>query len=204
MVSERGASIMLPTSASLLDRLHSPTDPAAWDRLTAVYSPLIRGWLQKQNVRNDDAEDLVQEVLIVVIRRIPEFQHNGRTGAFRAWLRMIAVNVSRDFWKAKRLRPAVVGGSDFGAVLDRLADSSDALSREWDKDHDLFVTRRLLELLRPQFEATTWTAFERFALKGEPAAVVAADLGITSNAIFIAKSRILTRLREEAAGLLDS
>jgi len=195
---------MLPTSASLLDRLHGPADPTAWDRLTAVYSPLIRGWLRKQNVRDDDAEDLVQEVLVVVVRRFPDFEHNGRTGAFRAWLRMIAVNVSRDFWKARRLRPAVVGGSDFGAVLDRLADPTDDLSREWDKEHDLFVARRLLEILRPQFEEKTWTAFERFALKGEAAAEVAKDLGITSNAVFIAKSRVLARLREEAAGLLDS
>lgn len=194
---------MVPTSPSLLDRLSENADSGAWDRLAAVYSPLIRGWLRKHDIRTDDADDLVQEVLVVVIRRFPEFRHNTRPGAFRAWLRAITLNVCRDFWKANRIRPSAPGGTDFGGYLDQLADDDNPLARQWDRDHDVFVTRRLLEIIRPQFEATTWAAFRRVAIDGAAAADVAKEFGITPNAVFIAKSRVLAKLREEAAGLVE-
>jgi RNA polymerase sigma-70 factor (ECF subfamily) len=194
---------VVPTSPSLLDRLHRNADQQAWDRLAAVYSPLIRGWLRKHDIRQDDADDLVQEVLVVVVRRFPEFRHNTRTGAFRAWLRTITLNVCRDFWKANRIRPTAPGGTDFGGYLDQLADDDNPLARQWDRDHDVFVTKRLLEIIRPQFEPASWDAFRRVAIDGQPAAEVARELGLTVNAVFIAKSRILAKLREEAAGLVD-
>lgn len=193
---------MLPTSFSLLGQLQAD-DQSAWRRFTDLYSPLLRGWLRRVGVRPDDADDLAQEALTVVVRRLPEFEHNGRPGAFRSWLRTICVNCCRDFWKASRLRPAAVGGSDFGAYLDQLADPDHELARAWEREHDLVVTRRLLDAIRGEFEAKTWDAFRRFALDGEPAAGVAADLGMTPNAVFIAKSRVLARLREVSAGLLD-
>jgi RNA polymerase sigma-70 factor (ECF subfamily) len=194
---------MPATSASLLDRLHANTDPDAWQRLLDVYEPLIRGWLRRLNVRDSEADDLVQEVLAVVVRRFPDFQHNKRVGAFRAWLRTITVNVTRDFWKSSRIRPTAPGGSDFGGYLDQLADPHSALSREWEREHDLHVTRRLLEMIRPQFTDSTWQAFRRVALDGASPDAVAAELGLTVNAVFIAKSRILARLREEAEGLVE-
>jgi RNA polymerase sigma-70 factor (ECF subfamily) len=194
---------MLPTSASLLERLRQPGDQLAWGRLVELYTPLIRGWLHRHDVRDSDADDLAQEVFAVVVRRFPDFQHNQRTGAFRAWLRTITVNCVRDFWKARRIRPAAPGGSDFAGYLERLADPDDPLSREWDREHDLHVTRTLLHLLEPQFEPRTWQAFRGVAVEGRPPSTVAAELGISVNAVFIAKSRVLARLRQEAAGLID-
>jgi RNA polymerase sigma-70 factor, ECF subfamily len=195
---------MTATSASLLDRLQRDADPADWRRLVDLYSPLVRNWLRRHEVKGADADDLVQEVLAVVVRRVPDFRHNRRVGAFRAWLRAITVNCIRDFWKANRIRPAAPGGSDFGSYLDQLADPDDPLSREWDRAHDLHVVGRLLELLQPQFQQATWAAFRGFALEGRPAEQVAAELGLTVNAVFIAKSRVLARLREEAAGLVET
>jgi RNA polymerase sigma-70 factor (ECF subfamily) len=194
---------MLPTSASLLDRLREPGDQIAWQRLVELYTPLIRGWLHRHGVRDSDTDDLAQEVFAVVVRRFPDFQHNQRTGAFRAWLRTITINCVRDFWKAKRIRPVAPGGSDFAGYLERLADPDDPLSREWDHEHDLHVTRTLLHLLEPQFEPRTWQAFRGVAVEGRPPGTVAAELGISVNAVFIAKSRVLARLRQEAAGLID-
>jgi RNA polymerase sigma-70 factor (ECF subfamily) len=194
---------MSVTSVSLLDRLHENTDPAAWQRLVDVYTPLIRGWLRKNSVQDTNADDLVQEVLAVVIRRFPSFQHNKRTGAFRAWLRAISINCARDFWKANRIRPHVTG-SDFGSYLDQLADPDNPLSQAWDREHDLHVARKLMEMIEPQFAETTWKAFRRVALDGIAADDVAKELGITVNAVFIAKSRVLGRLREEAAGLIET
>ena len=194
---------MEATSPSLLDRLHDNTDPSAWQRLVDLYTPLIRGWLRRLSVRDHESDDLVQEVLAVVVRRFPDFKHNSRTGAFRAWLRSITVNCTRDFWKANRVRPVAPGGSDFGSYLDQLSDPDNPLSREWEREHDLHVTRQLLELIRPHFAAGTWEAFRRVAIVGESPDAVAKALGITANAVFIAKSRVLARLRQEAQGLVE-
>jgi RNA polymerase sigma factor (sigma-70 family) len=193
---------MTATSASLLARARD-ADAGAWGRLVDLYTPLIRGWLARVGVRPGDGDDLVQDVLAVVVRRLPEFRHNQRTGAFRAWLRAIAVNCARDFWKARRLRPAAPGGSDFGSYLAQLEDSTHPLAEAWDREHDVHVTRHLLAQLRPEFEPKTWELFRRFVLDGLPAAEVASELGTTPNAVFIAKSRVLARLRQEADGLIE-
>ena len=193
---------MTATSASLLARMHD-SDSEAWGRLVELYTPLIRRWLGQVGVRMNDGDDLVQDVLAVVVRRFPEFKHNQRTGAFRAWLRAIAVNCARDFWKSNRLRPSAPGGTDFGSYLGQLEDSTHPLAEAWDREHDVHVTRQLLEMLQPEFEGKTWEMFRRFVLDGVSAADVAAELGTTSNAVFIAKSRVLARLRQEADGLID-
>src|SRR5438270_684575 len=193
---------MTTTSASLLERLRDGQDSAAWGRLLDLYGPLIRGWAERLGVRGADADDLVQEVLAVVVRRFPEFVHPERPGAFRGWLRAIAVNCARDFWRAKRFTPAAPGGTDFGGYLRQLEDPDHPLSREWDREHDVYLTRRLLDRLKAEFEPRTWDLFRRFVLDGQPADAVAAECGTTPNAVYIAKSRVLARLREEAAGLI--
>jgi RNA polymerase sigma-70 factor (ECF subfamily) len=194
---------MSETSASLLDRLRLRPDEEGWQRLVALYTPLVRGWLRRHGLPPQEADDVVQEVLAVVVRRLPDFRRRPRTGAFRRWLRTITVNCLRDFWRAHRARPAAAGGSDFGKLLDELADPASGLSREWDREHDRHVTQRLLEMIRPHFEERTWRAFTRVALEGASPDAVAAELGLTVNAVFIAKSRVLARLRQEGAGLID-
>jgi RNA polymerase sigma-70 factor (ECF subfamily) len=193
---------MAQTSLSLLERLREQTDVDAWKRLVTVYTPLISGWLRRHGVATADAEDLTQEVLAVVIREVPQFRHNQRPGAFRSWLRTITVHRLRDFWRARRLRPAV-GDGEFGQLLDQLEDPHSVLSERWDREHDRHVARRLMELIEPDFEPTTWQSFRRTALEGARAAEVAAELGLSVNAVLIAKSRVLRRLRAEARGLTD-
>ena len=95
---------MSSTSASLLERLRADPKSPAWQRMVAIYQPLIRAWLSRQDVLASDADDLVQEVLAVVVRRLPDFEHNQRVGAFRTWLRTITVNVVRDHWRSKKHR----------------------------------------------------------------------------------------------------
>lgn len=194
---------MSATSATLLARLKDNADADAWGRLNDLYVPLIRAWAERLGLRGADADDLVQEVLTVVVRRFPDFVHPEKPGAFRGWLRAIAANCARGLWRVRKFSPAVPGGTDFGEYLARLEDPADALSREWDREHDVHVTRRLLDRIRPDFEAGTWELFRRFVLDGEPADRVAAACGTTPNAVYIAKSRVLARLREEAGGLLD-
>ena len=194
---------MATTSVSLLDRVCQGTDGAAWQRLNELYAPLIRNWLGRQNVTGADADDVAQDVLVVVLRKLPAFEHNGRTGAFRNWLRTITVNCLRDFWKTQRLRPVSAGDSSFEDAIALLADENSDLTRRWNDEHDRLVAQRLLEQIRPSFEAVTWRAFERVAIDEAPASDVAEELGISVASVYAAKSRVLARLRQDGAGLID-
>jgi RNA polymerase sigma-70 factor (ECF subfamily) len=191
------------TSASLLDRVRDRGDAASWQTLVEIYTPMIRGWLKRHSGLDQDSDDVIQDVLAVVVRRIPEFRREPRVGAFRAWLRAITVNCLRETWKARQRRPGVAANPRVAELLDQLEDPNSGLSQAWNQEHDQHVTQRLLEIIRSEFTEKTWLAFQRFALQGEAAEVVATDLGLTPNAVFIAKSRVLTALRREGAGLLD-
>jgi RNA polymerase sigma-70 factor (ECF subfamily) len=193
---------MIPTSISLLDRLKSARpDASDWSRLQGLYLPLIRSWLARVPGLEAEVDDLAQEILVVLVREIPTFQRQ-REGSFRAWLRQVAVNRTRT-WRRQARRLPTTGLDPTTGFLDRLADPSDHLALEWDREHDRHVASKLLETVRPDFNPSTWEAFRRFALEGQPAARVAADLGLSENAVIQAKSRILKRLRQEAGELLD-
>jgi RNA polymerase sigma-70 factor (ECF subfamily) len=194
---------MADTSFSLLQRLRSQPDAASWQRLVELYTPLIRGWLRQHAVAPADADDLTQEVMTVVVRELPNFNHNQQRGAFRSWLRTITVNRLRILWRSRLNRPVATGDSAFLQMLDELEDPNSSLSRLWDQQHDQHVARRLMELVEPQFEPTTWRAFRRVVLDGVKAAVAAAELHISVNAVLLAKSRVLSRLRQEMEGLTD-
>lgn len=195
---------MSETPASLLERLRRCPDPASWQRLVAIYTPLLRHWLRRHALQPADADDLVQEVLAAAAAELPRFQYDREKGSFRSWLRVLTVNRLRHFWRAQQSRPTATGDSDFRKrVLDQLADPHSDLSRLWDAEHDRHVAHQLLAQLEPEFEPTTWRAFRRTVLDGLQAAEAAAELGMSVNAVFIAKSRVMRRLRQEMRGLTD-
>lgn len=192
----------METSVSFLDSLRDRSAQEPWRRLVDLYSPLIRSWLRRHAASENDVDDVTQEVLAVVVRRFPEFERQ-RCGAFRSWLRTIAVNCLRDQWRKGNRQPAGGGGTDFNILLGQLEDPHSGLSQQWNREHDAHVSQYLLEQVRPQFAPQTWTAFRRFALDGLSADEVAQELGITPNAVFIAKSRVMSALRQVGEGLLE-
>src|SRR5262245_5190598 len=121
------------TSLSLLDRVCTSPDEDAWRSLAEIYTPLLHGWLRQYRIQPSDADDLTQDVLLVLSRELPSFQHNGRTGAFRSWLRGILVNRLRDFWRRRKLRPLVGTDDHVQNWLEQLEDPASGLSREWDR-----------------------------------------------------------------------
>jgi RNA polymerase sigma-70 factor, ECF subfamily len=189
------------TSLSLIDRLKSATpDGSDWRRLQDIYFPLIRSWLSRVPGIGHEADDLTQEVLVVLIRELPKFEHR-HDGGFRAWLRQITVNRIRTFQKARRKAP--LAGDQIDHLLSQLEDSASKLSKQWDQEHNRHVLKKLLAIVKADFDAHTWQAFTRFAVDGAPAAQVARELEIPASAVAHAKSRVLKRLREEARGLTD-
>src|SRR5262245_20356795 len=104
---------MAETSLSLLDRLRSQPDTESWRRLVDLYTPLIHAWLRRHAVSSADADDLTQDVMAVVVRELPRFEHNQNPGAFRSWLRAVTVNRLRVLWRSRQTRPLATGDSDF-------------------------------------------------------------------------------------------
>jgi RNA polymerase sigma-70 factor (ECF subfamily) len=195
---------MPDTPMSLLERLGRPkVQSADWDRLVALYGPLLRTWLTRYPIQGADADDLVQEVLVVLVKKVPQFRHGGKEGSFRAWLRSILAHQVRYFYRRQQQLPHPAGAHEEDSPLFQLEDGGSELSRRWDAEHDRHVMARLLEIIKPEFTATTWQAFERSALQGRPAAEVGAELGLSANAVWVARCRVMRRLREEARGLLS-
>jgi RNA polymerase sigma-70 factor (ECF subfamily) len=191
------------TSLSLLERLRLHSESADWKRLVELYTPLIRGWLLRHEVPPADADDLTQDVLGVVVRELADFQHNQRLGAFRAWLRAITVNRLRGYWRGRR-HPLQAGGDGEAARrLEQLEDPHSSLSQLWDQEHDRHVLGRLMKLIEPEFPLAWWQAFRRHVVEGARASEVARELDVSVNVVLLAKSRILRRLRQEAAGFVD-
>jgi RNA polymerase sigma-70 factor (ECF subfamily) len=193
----------LATSQSLLERLHDRTDEQAWGRLLSVYEPWLRGWLSRHDLQAADVEDVLQDVLVVVSEKLPDFVHNGRPGAFRTWLRTILTHRLRHFLRTRRNRQVVLSPHPLDDWAEQLADPDSALSRQWDREHDQQLVRRLVALIQPELNPTTWQVFRMLVLEDRPVAEVARRFRLTGNSVYIARSRVLARLRAELRGLVD-
>ena len=192
----------METSLSLLERLTGRPTDLDWQRLFDLYQPLLRSWALRAGATDTDADDLVQETLTVIVREVAAFDR-GRPGAFRAWLRGILANRLRDFFRARRARPVATGASDFLDRLDELEAPDSAFSKQWDREHDLHVAAKAMKRVQGDFAQATWQAFRRQVLDGATPAEVATEMGLSLNAVLLAKSRVLKRLRAEVAGFVD-
>jgi RNA polymerase sigma-70 factor, ECF subfamily len=188
------------TSLTLLGRASNGSSEA-WAQLDSLYRPFIAQWFRRQNILPADADDLTQDVLAVLVRDLTKFDHNGRTGAFRAWVRGVCLNRAKGYRRKKKLREAAVGGTDSQRQMNEVADSTEAA--DWDREHDRYVLQRLVDRLGADFEEPTMIAFRRLTFEGVSGQQVATELNMSVAAVFMAKSRVLRRLRGLAEGLVD-
>ncbi len=188
---------MLTTSASLLERLHYSPERAAWERFVDLYTPLLFAWARRLGLGTHQAADLVQDVFAVLVEKLPEFRYDSNR-SFRAWLKTILVNRRRN--ELRRRPDAQQGGAD--RLLDEVADSDAAPGFE-EEEYRRHIAGRALELMQAEFEPATWRACWEMVVSGRSAADIAAELGMTVNAVYLAKSRVLRRLRQELAGLVE-
>lgn len=188
---------MSTTSVSLLQRLHQPGDEQAWQRFVRLYTPLLYYWARRLGLPKADAADIVQEVLLVVVRRMPDFAYD-RERSFRGWLRTIAINQ----WRARCRRHAAAPPVAADATLSDLADPGGGDAFE-ETEYRQQLVRRALVIMQAEFAPTTWKACWEFVVSGRPAAEVATELGVSVDVVYSAKSRVLRRLRQELDGLLD-
>jgi len=192
---------MTTTSLSLLERAKE-RDPVAWERMSALYTPLLLRWLGRY-VQPCDADDVVQEVLLAVAKGLPHFEHGGRSGSFRAWLRTIMTFRLKNHWRTCRRHPPGLGEDELLRQLQELEDPQSELSQMWNRQHDQHIMQQLLDLVAEKFQPSTLAAFRRVVIDGQSPDSVAEELGISVNSVAIAKCRVIRELRQSAKGLLD-
>lgn len=198
--SSSGESTVSLTSISLLERARA-ADQAAWERLVALYSPLVWRWCRRKGLQEADAADVGQEVFRAVAAALSTFRHDPQQGSFRGWLKTITHSKIVDFHRAMRANPDGRGGSDAYEQLLQLQQSTpndDSLS-----DDLRLLYQRALELIRSEFNEVHWQAFQRTAVDGLKGTEVARELGISPDVVYNARSRIAHRLRDEFAELLE-
>jgi len=186
---------MTRTPASLLQRLREANAPEAWERLVLLYTPLIYTWARQAGLQESDAADLVQDVFVTLVQTLPSFDYDRRK-SFRRWLRTITLNKWRD--RQKKRQPA----TGDPAILQEELSAPDE-EQFWEVDYRKQLVQRALSIMSRDFQPATWKAFWEQVVEGRPAAEVAAELGLTIGAAYAAKFRVLNRLRQEMAGMLD-
>lgn len=188
------------TSLSLLERVrHQNQD--AWGRLVYLYTPLIDHWCHGWGVRDNDLDDIKQEVFQSVSTGLQTFHRDRPGDTFRGWLRVIAHRKMLDYCRRRQRQPSAPGGSDAHRRLLQLPEPDDSDTHDPPPEVRQ-LHYRALELVRTQFENRTWQAFWRCAVEGQIPIEVAHDLGMTPAAVRKSKSRVLRRLKDELGDLL--
>lgn len=165
-------------------------------RFVQLYTPLLYHWAHGVGLQQSDAEDLVQDVFALLLRKLPEFRYD-RNGSFRSWLRVVTLNK----WRERCRRTAHEPLADSGR-LNQVAAPNEAEVFE-EAEYCQHLVRRALQLLEPEFSSTSWRAFQEHVIAGRDAAEVAAELGIRIGTVYAAKSRVMSRLRQELDGFMD-
>jgi RNA polymerase sigma-70 factor (ECF subfamily) len=180
-------------------------DPAAWEQLVRLYTPLVYSWCRRAGLQGADAEDVGQQIFVAVARTIGNFRRDRPGDSFHGWLRAIVRSRVTDFFRRQHRDPPAVGGSDglrrLENTADPLADTDDPESLRLEKQ---LLVRRALQLMQSEFEDRTWRAYLMLVQEEKSAAATAAELGMTVNAVYLARVRVQRLLREQLADVLDT
>lgn len=185
---------MDPTPPSLLQQLRGTDRAAAWGRFVRLYTPLLLGWAGRMGVPPADRPDLVQDLFVTLLRTLPGFEYD-RGRSFRAWLHTLLSNRWKDACR-KRVPVPAADLDGRGAVPDPVPELDEA-------EYRAALVGRAAQLVRTDFSEATWRVFWETTANGRPAGEVAAEHGLTPNAVYLARARVLHRLRAELDGLLD-
>jgi RNA polymerase sigma-70 factor (ECF subfamily) len=192
----RAADTIHTTSPTLLEGLRQAGNTTAWSRFVDLYTPILYAWARRCGETEDDAADLVQEVFVALVQFLPTFQSQPG-GKFRGWLRTILLNKLRDRKRRETRRDRIEAQRPAEEAL------PDHAEQFWEAEYQREVAQRALALMQTEFTASTWQACWETVVRGRSPADVACELGLTENAVYLARSRVLRRLRQELRGLVD-
>jgi RNA polymerase sigma-70 factor (ECF subfamily) len=185
----------LDTRATLLVRIRDPQDQAAWREFVDLYMALLYSYAVKKGFQDADAADAAQETLLRVSKAIGSGQYQSSKGSFRGWLLTVLRNTLR--LHASRSKQHARGTGDTG-VLELLREQPDRQQLDlWEREYQLRMFHWAAERVQSSFQQTTWKAFWETTVVGKSIASVAQELGVSTGAVYIARSRVLSSLRQE-------
>jgi RNA polymerase sigma-70 factor (ECF subfamily) len=186
------------TRASLIVRLRTDADQAAWAEFVEIYQPVVYRLARRKGLQDADAEDLAQQVLAAVAGAVRRWDPDPERGRFRAWLNRIAHNLIINTLTRRTPDRAAGGDSAADLLACKSADDgpdSDLLRVEYRREIFQWAARQV----RAEFRPETWEAFWQTAVEGRPPAEVAGELNKVVGAIYTARGRVMRRLREKIA-----
>jgi len=194
-------SLSPTTRASLLLRLRDSRDHEAWEEFVSLYEPVIYRLLRRNALQDADAREVMQELFLAVSRHIDRWDPAKERGSFRGWLRRVSRNLVINWLKHRERRVAATGGSDMQAMLNLLPAADGPESAEFDRELRRALFHRAAELVRAEVHEATWQAFRETAVLETSPADAAKKLGMTVGAIWVAKCRVVARLRAKVVDL---
>ena len=185
------------TKTSLILRLPSADDAVAWREFVSIYEPFVYRFARRGGLQDADARELVQNVMLSVARAVGRWRPDHQRGRFRTWLFRIARNQLLDVL-AKQQRSVVSrGGSGIFELLVQSAATSGSNEQHLRLEHRRELFRWAADRVKSSVKEATWKAFWMTAVEERAAETVATELGLTTGAVYIARSRVLARLRDE-------
>ena len=202
---------MLETRVTLIQRVRNPADTAAWGEFVQLYQPLLQAYVRKRGPGGSDADDIVQDVFTRLVPALARFDLDHARGRFRTWLWQVTQSVLADWGRRRMVRSKAEHHwgelelsrrrlFDQEAVADAVAEKEDT---EWRQMYQQRILDAALERVRKTTQTSSWACFEGRVLTNRPAADIAADLGVTVNAVYINASRVMARVREQCAQYLE-
>src|SRR5262245_3682403 len=192
------------TRASLLGRIRDGRDLEAWRQFVQVYAPVVYGFARKRGLQDADAADVMQDVLRSVAGAASRLQYDSARGTFRGWLYTVARNKIFNFLESRRNKLAQ-GTGDTGARerLEAVASPEQQLAESWDQEYERSLASIAMERIKTEVQPATWQAFWQTAVQGRSARDVGVSLKMSAGAVYVARSRVLARLKEEVQRLKD-
>jgi RNA polymerase sigma-70 factor (ECF subfamily) len=185
------------TRASLLVRLRDGADVGAWQEFVRLYAPIIYGFARKRGLQDADAADLMQDVLRSVSLAVHRLEYDPVRGTFRGWLFTVTRNKVFNFLESRSRRVLGSGDSRMQQRLEEHADANGNLAQDWEADYQRALAAQAMERVKGEFQAATWEAFLQTAVEGRSPSQVASRIGLSVGAVYVAKSRVIARLRQE-------
>ncbi len=185
------------TRPSLLARIRDPGDQQAWAEFVEIYAPLVYGFALKQGLQDADAADLTQEVLRAVARSVPRLEYDRSRGSFRGYLFTVVRNELRDFHSARQRHCPGSGDTDVQWRLEQQPARVEDDSALWEREYERQLFAWAVEQVRRDFQESTWQAFWLTSIQGKSGKEVADILGLSTAAVYLAKRRVMTRLKEQ-------
>jgi RNA polymerase sigma-70 factor (ECF subfamily) len=191
------------TRQTLIVKLRDPADAGAWREFVALYQPLVYRLARRQGLQDADAQDLCQEVFRAVARAIERYDLDPARGRFRGWLARITRNLLINFLTRRPYRLRGSGSTSVQELLEAQPTDDPSATAVFEAEYRRRVFRWAADEVQGEFTPSTWRAFWLTAVDGRKPADAAAELGLSVGSVYIARSRVLARLRARIQQLGD-